>query len=216
MKKYHAISALNQATPYICKRLVDEMGSSHFHVTDGYHTAKVRESLSIEKDYLSNQCHVIDACLIAISQLEVEPNLSGIEKPYQMKQFRRHDRAIIHSQRERTYYLGKKVVAKNRRRRFEQTEPSLHEWYLEQKRLYGKAEAHRLQSQLTVKPSKRYYNDLDRVMPGSRFIYLGEEYILTGQLSNGRYYRACGHGNKNFPSSKCYVVRQNEGLVYVD
>ena len=52
-------------------------------------------------------------------------------------------------------------------------------------------------------------------MPGARFIYQGQEYILTGQLSNGMYYRAYRCGNKNFPLSKCHVVRQNEGLVYV-
>ena len=84
-----------------------------------------------------------------------------------MKQFRRHDRARIKAVSERTYYSGKTVVAKNRRRRFEQDTPSLHEWYLEQKQKYGKTEAYRLQQGLRVVPSKTYYNDLTRVMPGA-------------------------------------------------
>ena len=104
------------------------MGIHHVHFTDGYSTASVRKTLGIEKDPISNPCHVVDAYLIAMSYVNAQPQLSGIEKVYHIKQFRRHDRAIIKSQRERTYYLGKKVVAKNRRRRFEQTVPSLHEW----------------------------------------------------------------------------------------
>ena len=215
LKKYPAVSALNQAIPYICKRLIDEIGIHHVHFTDGYSTARVRKDLGIEKDHISNPCHVVDAYLIALSHVNAQPQPSVIEKVYYIKQFRRHDRAIIKAQQERTYYLGKKAVAKNRRRRFEQTVPSLHEWYIENKRLYGKEEAHRLQRQLTVKASRRSYNSQDRVMPGARFIYQGEEYILTGQLSNGHYYRAYGCGDKNFPVSKCRVIQQNEGLVYV-
>ena len=138
-----------------------------------------------------------------------------MEKVYTIRQFRRHDRALVKAQRERTYYLEGKAVAKNRRRRFEQTAPSLHDWYLTQKKLCGKAEAHRLQQMLSVKPSKRSYNNLHRVMPGTRFVYGGQEYVLTGQMSNGKYYRAYGCGEKNFPASKCRILRQNEGLVYV-
>ena len=215
LKKYHAVSALNQAIPYICRRLLDEVGIHHVHFTDGYHTSMAREEFGIEKNLITNPCHVEDAYLIAVSHLSIRPKLSGIEKVYSIKQFRRHDRALIKAQRERTYYLGKKAVAKNRRHRFEQTAPSLHEWYIEQKRLYGKAEARRLQRELTVKGSQRYYNASDRVMPGARFIYEGQEYVLTSQLSNGKYYHAYGCGEKNFPASKCSVIQQNEGLVYV-
>ena len=214
LKKYHAVSTLNQAIPYICKRLMDEVGVHHVHFTNGYHTAKARENLGIEKNPTANPCHVEDAYLIAVSHLSVQPKFSGMKKVYHIKQFRRHDRALIKAQRERTYYLRKKAVAKNRRRRFEQTAPSLHEWYIEQKRLYGKAEARRLQRELTVKASQRYYNTFDRVMPGARFIYEGQEYILTGQLSNGKYYRAYGCGERNFLAAKCRVIQQNEGLVY--
>lgn len=215
LKKYHDLSALNQAVPFICKALIEELGESYVHFTNGRRTAEARKALGIKKSYPANPCHVEDACIIAASGLGIQSKIFQMEKVYTIRQFRRHDRALVKAQRERTYYLERKAVAKNRRRRFEQTAPSLHDWYLTQKKLHGKAEAHRLQQMLSVKPSKRSYNNLHRVMPGTRFVYGGQEYVLTGQMSNGKYYRAYGCGEKNFPASKCRILRQNEGLIYV-
>ena len=178
LKKYNALSVLNQAIPYICEQLVHEMGAGHVRFTLGYITAQSRKELDIQKD-ASHPCHDIDAYVIALAETNIEPKRPEW-KTLIIKQFRRHDRARIKAVRERTYYSGKTVVAKNRRRRFEQDALSLHEWYLEQKRKHGKAEAHRLQQELRVVPSKTYYNNLDRVMPGARFVYGGEEYVLTG------------------------------------
>ena len=189
------------------------MGAGHVRFTLGYITAQARKELDIQKD-ASHPCHDIDAYVIALAETNIEPKRPEW-KTLIIKQFRRHDRARIKAVRERTYYSGKTVVAKKRRRSFEQDALSLHEWYLEQKRKHGKAEAHRLQQELRVVPSKTYYNDLTRVMPGARFIYRGEEYILTGQLSNGAYYRAAGQGPKNFPAKQCVIARHNEGLVSV-
>ena len=213
MKKYRALSVLNQATPYICEQLVHDMGANHVRLTTGYATAQARKKLDVQKDE-KHQCHDVDAYLIALAETGIEPQRPEWQTLI-VKQFRRHDRAKIKAVRERTYYSGKTVVAKNRRRRLEQDGQSLHEWYLEQKQKYGKAEAHRLQQGLRVTPAKKYYNNLNRVMPGARFIYRGEEYVLTGQVTNGQYYRAYGQGTKNFPASQCVVLRQNEGLVPV-
>ena len=209
LKKYHALSALNQAVPFICKALIEELGESHVYFTEA------RKVLGLKKSYPANPCHAEDACIIAASGFGIQPKIFQMENVYIIRQFRRHDRALVKAQRERTYYLEGKAVAKNRRRRFEQTVPSLHDWYLVQKKLYGKVEAHRLQQMLSVKRSKRNYNNLRRIMPGARFIYGGQEHVLTGQMANGRYYRAYGCGEKNFPASKCRILRQNEGLVYV-
>ena len=191
------------------------MGESHVYFTDGRCTSEARKALGVKKSYPENPCHTEDACVIAASSLGIQPKISQMGKAYIIRQFRRHDRALVKAQRERTYYLEGKAVAKNRRRRFEQTVPSLHDWYLTQKKLHGKAEAHYLHQMLSVKPSKRSYNNLHRVMPGARFVYDGQEYVLTGQISNGKCYRAYGCGEKNFPASKCRILRQNEGLVYV-
>ena len=57
---------------------------------------------------------------------------------FTIKQFRRHNRQLIHRQTERTYKLDGKIVAKNRRKRIGQTENSLHEWYIEMKQKWLK------------------------------------------------------------------------------
>ena len=75
---------------------------------------------------------------------------------YEVQQFRRHDRARIKCQRERTYYsvsvtggkAKRTAVAKNRRPRFEQTGPSLAGAGLSRQEI----------SRLEVKRSIRYYN----------------------------------------------------------
>ena len=48
---------------------------------------------------------------------------------YRIKQFRRHNRQLIHRQTERTYKLDGTVIAKNRKKRMEQKVDSLAEWY---------------------------------------------------------------------------------------
>ena len=213
MKKYGALSVLNQAIPYICEQMLQDMGANHVHLTTGYATAQERKKLDVQKDE-KHPCHDIDAYLIALSETGVEPRRPEW-RTLILKQFRRHDRAKIKAVRERTYYSGKTVVAKNRRKRFEQNGSSLHEWYLEQKQKYGKAEAHKQQQGLRVTPAKKYYNNLNRVMSGARFMYRGEEYVMTGQHSHSKYYRAYGQGTKNFPASQCVIVKQNEGIVPV-
>ena len=75
-------------------------------------------------------------------------------------------------------------------------------------------EAEHLRSRLTVKKSQHSYNDLKREMPGAEFIYENQRYILSGQLTNGKYYRAVG-STQNFPAAKCRIRRHNRGLVFV-
>ena len=77
---------------------------------------------------------------------------------YEIQQFRRHDRAIINNQRERTYKLDGKTVAKNRRPRFEQEEPSLQD-YLD---TFPEKERAATCAKLKAIPSTRRYNKLDR------------------------------------------------------
>jgi hypothetical protein len=52
-------------------------------------------------------------------------------------------------------------------------------------------------------------------MPGAVFIYKGERYVMTGQLTKGKYFHAAGCGKKNFPTAKCSIVNHNRGLVYI-
>ena len=97
----------------------------------------------------------------------------------------------------------------------EQTEPSLHEFYLEQKRLHGKKEAKRIMGELTVNKSMRRYNDVNRLMPGSEFFFHGERFVLSGQLTGGNYFRAVGDTKTNYPKKKVAIARNNCGLVYL-
>ena len=125
---------------------------------------------------------------------------------FEIVQFRRHDRSLIKSQRERTYRLDGRTVCRNRHKRFEQKEDSLEEFrqkYPDQV------------SRLTVTKSMHYYNDANRLMPGAVFLFEGERYVLQGQITRGRYYNAIECEKRNFPAAKCTIIRENAGLVYV-
>ncbi len=215
MKKYHALSALNQAIPYICSRLSEAISPEHLYFTTGRDTSEAREGLSIRKDWKASPCHDADAYLIACNGMGITPESVDFKNSYRIKQYRRHDRQLIHAQRERAYRLDGKTVARNRRKRTEQQGDSLHEWYLKTKALIGRAGARRLQKQMKVAPSTRYYKNPKRLMPGTVFIARGKRYVICGQLSNGMYLRAEGCGTENFPIRDCRILRQNGGLVYV-
>ena len=107
---------LNQAVPYIAETLRNEV--SHFDTCTGKDTHDIRELFGIMKD------HDNDAVCIAAYGAPVS-KINDTVRTYEVKQCRRHDRARIRSQRERTYCVqngytktGKpryKAVAKNRR-----------------------------------------------------------------------------------------------------
>ena len=192
--------------PYLLKELVLLFPGS-VYVTPGWDTKRFRESNSLDKQ------HYIDAYCVACSVLE-DVKVSVPSHVYKILQFRRHDRANIKRQTERTYKLGKETVAKNRHKRMDQKEPSLEEWFNAMREKYGEKEAETIRSRLIVKRSKRSYNNLKRPIPGSVFLFDKKKYILSSQLTNGKYYRGEGCGNINFPASKCTILKFNEGLVY--
>lgn len=196
-KKYGGTSVLNQAIPFIFTAFAS-LFPGHVYATNGWDTKQFRDVHRLKKD------HTVDAYCIAASILK-EPAVILPQKGYEILQFRRHDRSRIKRQTERTYYLGKKAVCKNRHKRFEQRTDSLEEFALKNPDAIPF---------LTVKKSKRFYNSLGRTLPGAVFLYQEKRYIMNGQLSNGKYLRAYGSGEKNFPASKCTVVRNNMGLMY--
>ena len=199
MKKYGALSVLNQAIPYIWQWLTETYGEDHAHFCTGVETKAARDASGLPKD------HDIDALCIASIGSDIAPD-RRLPRTFEIVQFRRHDRSLIKSQRERTYRLDGRIVCRNRHKRFEQKGDSLEEFrqkYPDQV------------SQLTVTKSMRYYNNPDRLMPGAVFLFEGERYVLQGQKTRGRYYRAVGCGGKNFPAAKCTIIRENAGLVYI-
>ena len=216
LKKYGALSALNQAIPFICKELILMFGSNHVHFCTGKDTSLMRSSLGYQKTK-DNPMHEIDAYCIGLLSLSKCKNqsLPDFHSTYQIKQFRRQNRQKINHQTERCYFLDKAKVATNRKPRFEQKGYALSEWYEKQVKQYGKTEAEKLRSKLSVKASKRSYNTPERIMPGCVFYYEGKRYVMTGQNSYGRYLRMYGCGTKSFPASKCQMLKQNTGLVFV-
>ena len=59
-KRYGAISTLNQAIPFICKRLEQEFGKEHVHYCSGRDTSMVRRSFGYHKTK-EKQLHEVDA-----------------------------------------------------------------------------------------------------------------------------------------------------------
>lgn len=205
-KRYAGTSVLNQAIPGILKGL-EEMFPSVDTCT-GRETAAKRDLLSTGKT------HADDAVCIAAYGAPVS-DVTDNAHTFEVRQFRRHDRARVNSQRERTYKVqtgfNKKgepeytIIAKNRKPRYEQKGPALSQLGLSRQQI----------SVLHVEKSKRYYNTPGRLMPGAVFIYKGERYVMTGQLTKGKYFHAAGCGKKNFPTAKCSIVSHNRGLVYI-
>ena len=216
LKKYGALSAINQAIPYICERLIRECGSTHVQFCTGGETYHMRELLGYTKEQAMT-APAIDAYVIGLVSLGIIPE----EKPdftfsHQIRQFRRQDRSIIKSQRERTYKYHGATVAKNRNSRFQQTGPSLADWYQEMCLTYGTVQAEKMCSQLTVVKSTRRYNNLNRLYPGTVFYYRGERHVMSGQLSNGLYLRAVGDSKTNYKAKECWVAKRNAGVVFVE
>ena len=136
-------------------------------------------------------------------------------EPYEIKQFRRHNRARIHHQTARTYRYDGKIIAKNRKKRMDQKTDSLEDWIADMTERYGQETANRMLSKVTVQKSTRHYNTKGRMMPGAVFVYQKKRFVRTGQLTGGAYYRAYGPDRKNFPAKAVRVVQKNKGLVYV-
>ena len=118
-------------------------------------------------------------------------------------------------QTERTYRYDGKIVAKNRKKRMDQKTDSLEDWFTDMAKQHGYATASRMLSRVRLQKSTRYYNAKCRMMPGAIFIYRKKRFVMTGQLTGGAYYRAYGHGMKNFPVKAVQIIRENAGLVYV-
>lgn len=199
-KKYGALSILNQIIP----RLMQEISNTfpeHTFATDGYSTKEFREDNNILKD------HYFDAYCIACSILN-NPTVKLPDTPYQIRQFRRHDRrACNQAMLNRNYYLGGKLVATNRHKATEQKTDSLEEY------VNNGGDV----TNLTIKEHKPTYRDMNRWMPGSVVNFNGAINVL--QRSDGFHY---GHidyyvsvnGLKSRPK-KSELLSNNNGLVFI-
>ena len=208
-KKYAGTSIVNIAMPFIYNETEAMFGKGHTHICSGQDTFAFRKEHNVAKD------HFADA--VCIASIGGKIDLSGeVFRPFDIRQFRNHDRQIVKAQYERTYKVGKKTIAKNRKPRFEQPKktPALSDWYEMLCDTVGMKEARKQLSQVRVIPSTRQYNNLSRNLPGTVFYHNNIRYVMTRNLTNGQYLRAYGQGEKNFPRKDCIVLFR-QSLVYV-
>ena len=64
----------------------------------------------------------------------------------------------------------------------------------------------KMRANLTAVKSVRRYNNPERVFPGAVFEYQGRRYVMSGQLTNGKYLWAEGISKKNFPARDCRIL----------
>lgn len=206
-KKYSGISILNISLPKIYNELCKLFSFKRVNLCSGYETKIIREKFNLDKD------HHLDAICIAL----IGSDLDCLHYNYTLfhiKQFRNHNRSIIKSNCDRTYKLNNKVIAKNRNARIEQKTVSLHMWCSNYKKIYGDRKLEIALSNMKVVKSIRRYNNLSRCLPGTIFIYKSKSYIMSGQLSNGKYYRAYNFGTKNFSAKDCKILYK-KSLLYI-
>lgn len=207
-KKYHAMSVLNQIMPKLLRELPKLAPT---FVTTGYETHRIRESVGLPKKQKDDGSHYMDAWCIAMSVIgtfDMEPDFSSL---YHIRQFRRHDRAIIKAQKERTYYCDGKTVAKNRHARTGQVDtrnpfPSLAEYLQEHPEQRGR---------LTVRRSTRSYNNTKRDLPGTIYTENGRSFVLRATQSNGARLYGIDEGTDYHKTANCKLSKHNAGLVYI-
>lgn len=202
-KKYHALSVLNQIIPHLMEYLGNET-LYDVYATDGRSTKGFRIAKNVPKE------HYTDAYCIARSILDTDIEASAPTSPFELKQFRRHDRqGCIRQMVDRKYLLYGKVVATNRRKATEQKSDSLAE--------FREAHGDVAVSQLTVKPHPPQYKDVSRIMPGAVMDFGGTVGVLQGSegFHNGTpdYYRST-KGEK-VGVRRCVLLAQNTGMVFI-
>jgi hypothetical protein len=202
-KKYHALSVLNQIIPFLMEYLGEETPYD-VYATDGKSTKGFRIAKNVPKE------HYTDAYCVACSILDTDVEVSTPVEPFELKQFRRHDRqACIRQMVDRKYLLDGKVVATNRHKAIEQKSDSLEEF----REAYGDAAV----SQLIVKPHQPQHKDMTRIMPGAVMDFCGTAGILQGSegFHNGKpdYYKST-KGAKGL-TKRCVLLARNAGIVFI-
>lgn len=128
--------------------------------------------------------------------------------PYELKQFRRHDRRALHKENMgRVYTLNGKSVATNRHKAIKQTTDSLEEFRQRQPNDVCK---------LKVKEHHPEYRNPKRNFPGCVFLVGKHTHVMQGTSGshNGKadgYYDTNGN---SYSSGKCKFVVKNEGIVF--
>ena len=202
-KKYGALSVLNQIIPALTKEL-GILFPKHFFITTGKSTYDYRTAHGVSKD------HWLDAYCIACSVLPNDVCDSSINSrvPYELKQFRRHDRRALHKENmNRVYTLNGKKVATNRHKAIEQTTDSLEEFRQNHPDDVCK---------LKVKEHHQTYRNMNRNYPGSIFL-VGEQVHVMQGTAGSKDGKATTYKDTNANSitaGKCKFVAKNSGILF--
>lgn len=208
----YASSVISQIYPQLIRRL-EEQFAGHVHITPYEDTTAFREEHSIPEKAIWYAFSI--ACTaLAPEKVELPP-----DKPYQIKQFRRHDRqACQRHMLDRKYYLNGKLVAVNRHRASGQKKDSLENYRQQLAEAYTEKQAERIIYCLTVKDHVPTYKDMKRQMPGSLFFCDGMIGVIqssTGLRTNGipaYYFSTSG---ERYRGKKCWILQNNTGIRFV-
>lgn len=203
-KKYGALSVLNQIIPALTKEL-SFLFPKHFFATNGKSTYDYRAAHGVSKD------HWLDAYCIACSVLPNDVCDSSINSrvPYELKQFRRHDRSVLNSTNiNRIYTLNGITVAINRHKAIEQKSVSLEEY-----RMIYPYDIPKLK----VRAHRPVYLNQKRNHPGDIFSFAGKVIVSNGITGsrNGRPHSYKSVSGEIYATGKCLFVFRNSGIVFI-
>lgn len=203
-KKYGALSVLNQIISALTKEL-SSLFPKHFFATNGKSTYDYRAAHGVSKD------HWLDAYCIACSVLPNDTCDKTINSrvPYELKQFRRHDRRALNNENmSRVYTFNGKVVATNRHKATEQTTDSLEEFRQRQPNDV---------CNLKVKEHHPTYRNMNRNYPGSVFLVGNQFHVMQG-IASSKDGEATTYKDTNANSiaaGKSKFVAKNSGILFV-
>ena len=183
-------------------------------VTTGKETQEIRVKYGFPKKEPDDGTHYMDAWCIGVAACSLEPESApDYEKVYDLQQFRRHNRARIDHQKERSYYLNGELVCKNRHKRTGQSDVKKEQKAYDSLAEFRAKHPHDV-AKLMVKKSKRSYNDTKRVLPGAVVLYKGERLVVSGK-TNDRFTFVQNKTCKKASISKVRILAHNTGLVFL-
>lgn len=207
-KEYDSASILNTIMPYLYEEIKTMLGEGNVKICYGYKTEITRKELGLDKT------HYNDSYAMALMVVKHIDRIEKIE-PYIYKQYRRHNRQICDAERDRLYKSNGRIVAKNRKKKTEQKEPSLKEYREELTATVGKKEAARMISKLKVYKAVRRIRTPAREIPipyGSTVIYKSRREVVKGIFNKGKAVVLEGHEGY-VPVSECRLLTRNSGIV---
>ena len=187
------------------KLMQDRKKARRARRTNGKSTYDYRAAHGVSKD------HWLDAYCIACSVLPSNVCDSNINNhmPYELKQFRRHDRRVLNNENmNRVYTLNNKAVAINRHKAKDQKTVSLEEFRKEHPDDVCK---------LKVKEHHPTYRNMNRNFPGSVFLVGKQIHIMQGIASSkdGKATKYNDTSATAIAAGKCKFVAKNTGILFV-